>query len=159
MILKKNKDIQMTEIVDLSRNLQHEFHWLPLNLLPYVIFSEALISLLQPHSPQNWGPSPRHLEILGSWSSPSSENRNLASRPESQPRCAKLMEENGFPKILVPQNGWFIVENPIKMDDLGVPLFLETPKWLPSRATRKHVSPLEKGKSSTQNCHFVNGIF
>jgi len=32
-----------------------------------------------------------------------------------------------FPKIVIPQNGWCIRENPIKMDDLGVPLFSETP--------------------------------
>ena len=31
-----------------------------------------------------------------------------------------------FPKIGVPQNGWFIMEHLLKMDDLGVPLFSET---------------------------------
>ena len=34
-----------------------------------------------------------------------------------------------FPKIGVPQNGWLVMENPMKMDDLEESLFLETPTY------------------------------
>ena len=36
-----------------------------------------------------------------------------------------VSKNEGYPKWMVK-----IMENPIKMEDLGVPLFLETPKWV-----------------------------
>ena len=36
----------------------------------------------------------------------------------------------GFPTIVVPQNGWFIMENPIKMEQIrGTPIFGNTHIW------------------------------
>ena len=44
----------------------------------------------------------------------------------------KMRKQMGVePKIVGKPPKWMvkIMKNPIKMDDLGVPLFLETPKW------------------------------
>ncbi len=51
-----------------------------------------------------------------------------------------------FPKIGVPQNGGFTRKNPIKMDDLGVPLFLETPIYTGYLGTTVHPASLPSAK-------------
>ena len=48
---------------------------------------------------------------------------------EKSPQDLPRQQKGGFHKWRIPKkNGWFIMENPIKMDELGVPPFSETLK-------------------------------
>ena len=71
--------------------------------------------------------APGPLQVVGRWVSPA--RRAFIEQEDALHWIHVCTIKWMFPKIGVPQNGLFIMENPIKMDDLGVPQLLETPKY------------------------------
>ena len=65
-------------------------------------------------------------ETSSSYSCVPMQLRKLGRPAEGKDISPFAMKIWVFPEMVVPQNGWFIMENPIKMNDLGVPLFSET---------------------------------
>ena len=83
---------------------------------------------LYPPFPNYFSPPGWHYIFLGRRSRPKlSFSPLLLEDGPTQKGKSKIKNIWVFPKIGVPQNGWFIMENSIKMDDLGYHYFRKHP--------------------------------
>ena len=71
--------------------------------------------------PSNLGPS-GNVQMSGPQGAQGAQGSRAALKNSTDPWLIKRkeIEDMGVPYIEVPQNGWFIVENPIKINDAGV---------------------------------------